>query len=727
MIMSRKFIAIVIVLILVVSAFAVLNQKSTISAATNSPVSLKIYVGPTSVLADNSVYNCIFIQLLDIDGHPSRALQDTTITLSSALTTVGTVDSTVTIPKGATYSSANFYSTVTPGTTTISASATGYATVQAVLTTITPIPSAIAIYGFPSILPADGGTYSAIMVQLQDSSGLPQTAPPSGVNVTLSCSNSLVGSVTSIVTIPYGQTYAIANFTTTIIPSATPAIITTLANGYASQQLSITTRTVTSNPADPKYLKIFVGPTRILADGNAYPQIAVELQDSQGNIAETSSNVLINLISTDTTIGQINPTITIGPSSQFQTYAVASFQTTYKAGLTNVVAAATDWNPDSESISTVQSIPPMLAVYAVPSLLPSDNQTYPAIVVQLQNSQGRPTQNLEGDVRVNLFSQQPAIGAINSTITIPMGQTQAIANLVVTNSPGSTTITAQAPGYTTSQGTVTTYLIDYSTLNVTLTSSPQSTTSGNTTLVTAYVNVNNSPIAGATLSFASNNGGTFSTTTEQGNGYYQATFTTPSFTNTTTCTITASASKSGYLSSQGITSITVLPAPVATSAPPTPSPTPSPTPTPTSTNPTSTAGTLTLLILDKNNNPLNDTLVTTVKTPAGVATLLDLTNATGYVTFENVTPGSYTFSVSKDGYPVTNETIPFTGQSITLNINLVGSSTAKASNTPVMTIMIILAVVAAAAGISVFLLVTRGNKSRDKKIKELQKQLNPKP
>ena len=124
------------------------------------------------------------MQLQDSSGQPSRALHDTTISLTSQITNIGTVDSSITIPKGTTFVSANFFSTLSPGSTTISASATDYATVQASITTVTPMPSSIAIYGFPSTLPADGGSYPAIMVQLQDSSGSPQRAPQTEYNVT---------------------------------------------------------------------------------------------------------------------------------------------------------------------------------------------------------------------------------------------------------------------------------------------------------------------------------------------------------------------------------------------------------------------------------------------------------------------------------------------------------------------------------------------------------------
>ncbi|MGA2682550.1 MAG: hypothetical protein ABSF44_12210 [Candidatus Bathyarchaeia archaeon] len=727
--MNKKLVTLTIILVLSVSAFIAFNQNSATHAAASNPF-LKIYVAPSSVLADNNVYNCIFVQFIDSSGQPFRALQDTTISLSSSLTNIGTVDPTITILKNTTYSSANFYTTLNPGTTTISASATGYSTVQASVTTVTPIPSAIAVYGFPSILPADGGTYPAIMVQLQDSSGLPERAPPDGVNVSLFCSDSNIGTVSSNVTIPYGQTYAIANFTTT--PTTGSATVTTLANGYATRQMTIATRNVVFSPDNPKYLKIFAGPTEVLADSNSYPQVAVELQDSQGDIASmVNSDVLVSLISTDTNIGQINPTLTIGPGSQFLTYSIATFNTTYTAGSTNIVAAATNWTAASQSISTVEFIPPKLAVYTVPSLLPADKATYSAVIVQLQDSQGRPAKNLEGDVNVNLFSTEPQIGSINSTLTIPSGKTQATVNLTTTNAPGSTTITAQAPGYAIGQGTVTTYLIDFSPLSITLTSSAQSITSSNATQITAYVNVNGSPITGATVAFSSNDGGLFSATTEQGNGYYQTNFTAASFSQTTLCTITASASKTGaYISSQNTMQITVTPAPAATPAPtptPTPTATPTPTPTPSSNSTTKTAATLTLRILDDNDNPLNDTLVSSITQPAGIGTLVDLTNATGYVTFQNVTAGSYTFKLVKQGYPTTNETIDFPGQSLTLDINLVnGKITTQTNGTSIMLVLIIVVAAIAIAGASGFLMIKSGERSRTRKIKELQKQLNPK-
>ena len=212
--MSNKLLATIIIALILTSAVVAFTQGTNFASATG-PAKLNIVVGPSSVPADNNAYNCIFVQLQDSSGQPARAVQDTVITLSSSLTNIGTVSPSVTISKGSTYATASFSSTFAPGTSTISASATGYSTVQSSVTTIGLIPSSIAVYGLPSTLPADGGSYNAILVQLQDSSGYPARAPHGGVQVSLACQDTSIGSVATSVTILEGQTYAVANFTTT--------------------------------------------------------------------------------------------------------------------------------------------------------------------------------------------------------------------------------------------------------------------------------------------------------------------------------------------------------------------------------------------------------------------------------------------------------------------------------------------------------------------------------
>ena len=134
--------------------------------------------------------------------------------------------------------------------------------------------------------------------------------------------------------------------------------------------------------------------------------------------------------------------------------------------------------PGQADITTVEFIPPKLAVFIVPAKLPADAETYSAIQVQLQDSKGNPGKNLEGDVTVSLFSQNPSIATVSPTVIIPQGKTQATATLTVTNSAGSTLITAQTTGYSTGQGTVATNFIDFAPLEISISSNTTNVNSG---------------------------------------------------------------------------------------------------------------------------------------------------------------------------------------------------------------------------------------------------------
>lgn len=706
---TTKFI--IIVTLVLVSALTVACQNSG-HATTNAPTSLRLYIGPTSVPADNGAYNCIFIQLLDANSQPARAVQNITVGLSSSLTSIGTVPPSITIPEGATYASASFQTTFTPGTTTIAASASGFATVQSTITTVGPIPTAVALYGFPSTLPADGNTYDSIVMQLQDSSGAPAVAPIGGIQVSLSCSNTNVGSVTSTVTIPGGQTYTTASFTTVVNNATQSAIITSVAQGYSSQQLTVKTTpiaTAPTNATNQNQLKIFSCP-ELPADNSPYQLVAVELQSSGGYIFENQSYPTdVSLSSTNLLVGQINSQLTI-PAGQ--AYAVTTLNTTYVSSSTTITAVANSFLSSQQTITTTGFTPTKLAVFCVPSALPSDNATYTAIQVQLQDSQGRPAQAPTGDVTVDLFSSTPTVGAVGSTLVIPFGQTEATGTIKVTNSPGATSITAQTSGYTTGQATMQTYLIDYLPLQVTLTADNQTLTNAEKTSITAYVTADDTPVTGATVQFTSDNGGTFTTTQEEGGGYYTTTFTAASYTIATTCTITANATKTEYISSQATTLITVQP-------PISPPSTATNETTKASANATQSASSkpsvpqkIQLLVTNSEGNALAGVTVLATAQPSGTDPLTGETNSTGYVVFQNVTAGDYTFRVSKDGYLQTFEPIALTDKPVALALTLSKEGNGS-GGFPLLTIIIIGVVIAVVVFVAILILNGRGEEDSE--------------
>jgi hypothetical protein len=623
--MQKKNIISILIILALTTSIVIISPSNV--AVAMEPVKLKIYAGPAKVPADNNIYQCIFVQLQDSQSRPARATQDTTVSLSSSLTSVGDVDPTVTINEGSTFAIAKFYTTFTPGTTSIAASASGYGTVQTNLATVAPVPSRIAVYGFPSVVPTDGIEHESLVVQLQDSSGNPAKAPLEGVTVTLTSSNSEVASVLPSATISGGQTYAVSNVTSN---STGTAIITAMTSGYSSATTSITAESLSA--AQPNRLRIYVAPPKTLADNTAHSQIAIQLLNEAGHITQQPETpITIQLTSSSETVGEVQPTLEI-PTGQ--AYATAAFSTTYKAGVTTITAAATDLITDTESIVTIGPIPNKLAVYCSPSVMPADAGEYNVIQVQLQDSGGRPALDPNGDVTVSLFSSDPTIGTVPTTLTIPYGETYATTAFTSTYVASSVSITAQASGYVTGQGQMRTYLIDQSSLTVAVSSDPSNVVSGKQATITAYVtDPGENPTLGAIVKFTSSGGGTFSAVTPLGDGYYTSMFTSPNFATETNVTITATVSKTDFTTSTGTTQLVV--------------------------GPLVNFGALQICVKDEAVQPIGNVTVFSVSQPSGMRDLIGTTNSTGYVTFFDVAEGNYTFSVNKEGYLPMNMSLSF--------------------------------------------------------------------
>jgi len=722
--MVRKKLAILVIITIFVSTLMVFNENMS-AASTSDPVTLKLYLGPTSVPADNNAYNCVFVQLQDASGKPARAKEDTLITLSSSATSAGKVDDKVTIPKTETYASANFYATFTPGKTNIAASATGFQTVQATITTVGPIPAQIALYGLPPILPSDGGTYGAVMVELQDASGYPAKAPEGGVTVVLSCSNPAIGSITSPVTIEKDQTYVIANFTTTTTPGTTD--ITPVVTGYnVKNKLTITSQTIGLLGSGQPRLQAYTAPVQ--ADKTTHKPIAILLQNNAGNIIAAASDLTVYMGSSAPEIGTTQAVATV---STGQVYTTAHFTTTFKAGVTTITAASDGFISAARQITTCGFIPTKLAVYSAPPTLPSDKEIYSNIQVQLQDSQGRPAKAPEIPVYINMSSSDPTIGTLSQALTIPVGGTQATELFTATNSPGTTTITAQASGYNAGSAKVTTYVIDYSTFEITIAATPSTISSKNTAEITAHITSGGTPVTSVQVTLSSDNGGSFSVISEQGNGDYKATFTAPSFSKMTTCTITANAAKTGYITAQGTVQINVQPPSSTPTTTPSPSSSPSSTPT---ANPTSSptipstgdSANLELCIKDVNGNPLNGTIVTSIDQPSGVNPLFDIANDNGHVSFRNVTAGSYIFALVKQGYEPMNASLSLTNQPMALTITLLSGNEQFANANTLITVALIVIIIVVASVVGVFFVVKRKSNVKERKLRELQQQLKQK-
>jgi len=129
--------------------------------------------------------------------------------------------------------------------------------------------------------------------------------------------------------------------------------------------------------------------------------------------------------------------------------------------------------------------------------------------------------------------------------------------------PANITITATASKTGYADGTSqTTIVVNLGTLNVQVTADPIMVESAKISTMTIYVTYNAKPVADAVVTISSDVSGAFSVTsgTTDANGVCTFTFTAPQTTTHFGVSVTANATKSGYIDGQGQTRITVAPA-----------------------------------------------------------------------------------------------------------------------------------------------------------------------
>jgi len=236
-------------------------------------------------------------------------------------------------------------------------------------------------------------------------------------------------------------------------------------------------------------------------------------------------------------------------------------------------------------------------------------------------------------IKISVSSDGPPIPAATVTLTSDKGGSF---STVTDHANGTYTATFTAPTVTTSTACVitatasksgyisgsgqTTVTVQPLPLAVSVTASPTTIYSGGTSTIKVSVTSVGTAITGATVSLTSDKGGTFSAVADHANGTYTATFTAPDITTQTTCTITASASKSGYTSGSGQAQVTVQPL------------------------------TLNIYVKDADGKPIAGATVVSTSQPSGQTALSGTTDANGLVVFTGILKGSYTIKASKSGY-----------------------------------------------------------------------------
>ena len=256
------------------------------------PSKLVVYTSP-SVFLPGAGTGVLRVEVVDAAGFPSKAISAIPVSLFSSNSSVASLgQSFLTIAAGSMMADGTIQ-TSNPGSATISAVSTGYAS-GAGLATVDQLVQPdqayrLAMRVVPGVLPTDGQTYPVLEVDLQTSAGSPATSSTDTV-VQLTSDNPVVASVPSLVVIPAGSTSALASVSTSALAGV--ANVTAAVAGLLPATISIKTII----PA-PTRLGMYIAPPLVSScPGQLLPMVVVQLQDSAGNpsIARQTTEVVIS-------------------------------------------------------------------------------------------------------------------------------------------------------------------------------------------------------------------------------------------------------------------------------------------------------------------------------------------------------------------------------------------------------------------------------------------------
>jgi hypothetical protein len=308
-----------------------------------------LYVTPSKLPPDNNKHSVIVAQLQkkvgnkDIPCLQKKEFIDLKVMLTSSNLDIGEVEEMLRIPYNSYYGVASFSTKFVSGHTIITGTQTDYNTAQTTLEVVGPLPKSLRLMQIPNNIEADDKKHNALVVQVLDDIGNPVLVPADTL-IELTSSNQSVATMSSPVTIRAGNNYIIAEVKTTLEPGSVD--VTASAEGLTSHSIKF-------NTVSTRYTKIavYVVPRTLLADGETYQCIVVQLQDADGNPIAASSNIPIIISSSSMLGGYINnKDIMIKAGSS---YAIGEFTTSTTPDRTIITASATGFNTTSTELSIV--------------------------------------------------------------------------------------------------------------------------------------------------------------------------------------------------------------------------------------------------------------------------------------------------------------------------------------------------------------------------------------
>jgi len=397
---------------------------------------IEVTVAPSTLIADGESHQCVFVQLQNSKDDPMQAPGDVLVTLTSSNLGVGSVTGSIIIPEGGNFGRAEFKTTKYAGQSIITASAQGYFTGNAEVSTIQPLTEAqLKVYALPSVVPAVAGQVGKVFIQLIDVNGVPFPSTES-LLVTITASNSTVLTIAPSAVIAAGSSYATVDFTAT--GRSGDSTISVLTQGLKPGEAYLRFEKPTTVG---KQLRLELGPTVLLPDGSAHRSVMVSILDKNGYPVKVGGDYVVHLSSSNTRVAGVTESVTIAKD----TY-LASAQVESRASGSSVIAASAEGLlSDTQTLTIDGSIPRTLSVKITPSSVIADSQTNPIVTMQVMDQNGLPVY-LDRTVNLFISTSNPSVGTIVQAATLLQGANYAQIVFEPASTTGTTIISVSSGG-----------------------------------------------------------------------------------------------------------------------------------------------------------------------------------------------------------------------------------------------------------------------------------------
>ena len=471
---------------------ALFQPASALEIGSLQPMRLVVYVSPPALPADGRGYACVYVQIQDLEGTPLPALSRINVTLTSSNLDVGTVEGEISIDEGETFAVAFFKTTYKAGLTIITATASGFISGYAVLSTVNPSgasqPFKLNVYA-QSPMPSEAGLNGTLAVQMVGSNGVPLTLPED-VKVTLTSSNTTVLEVPLYVVIPAGVSYAQVSYSVKGVPGR--SVVTALADGFHHGSAEVVVKEVGGKPVK---LLLTLTPPVLEPDGCLHGGVVqVQLLDGAGAPAKAAEDIQLFVSTSNPGVAEASSLVRVQAGGHA---ASASVKAGFKAGDAVITVAASGLEAASSTLHVAGLTPSKLAVYVAPPMVPADGKPKNVLAVQVQDVTGVPVAS-NRDLYVHLTSSSPRVGQVPAILAIKRGESTCTAPFIPTLISGVANITASAHGLEAASASVETWTLA---LNTTL-EAPTAVRINQTFTLKVFVSYGMLPVEGASLEWA---------------------------------------------------------------------------------------------------------------------------------------------------------------------------------------------------------------------------------